>query len=288
MGFFAAVAGRSEVFGGLGTEPSQLVFVVPTGHRGPHQTTSWSPAAPTSRMPSAPDSVLARLCRMETNAASGLDDPAYRAAVIDLLGVLAYGELTACIRMATDSDLAPSLRIKAQMAGFAATEYKHYELLVERIEALGVSAEVAMQPFVAPFTAYHDRTAPKSWIEGLVKAYVGDGIAKDFYREMGSFVDDETRAVMDRALDDEGTGDFVVSIVRDTLKTDPTSRGRLSLWGRRLLGEALSQGQAVAVERDALSGLLVGGGADLTEIGAMFTRLTDRHSQRMARLGLSA
>lgn len=225
---------------------------------------------------------------METNATAGLDDPAYKAAVVDLLGVLAYGELTACIRMATDSDLAPSLRIKSQMAGFAATEYRQYELLVDRLNALGVDAESAMQPFVAPFSAYHDRTRPKSWVEGLIKAYVGDGIAKDFYREMASFVDDETRAVMDHALDDAGAGDFIVSVVRDAIQTDRTSSGKLSLWGRRLLGEALSQGQSVAVERDALTGLLVGGGADLTAIGQMFTRLTDRHSQRMARLGLSA
>lgn len=225
---------------------------------------------------------------METNPAEGLDDPAYRAAVVDLLGVLAYGELTACIRMAADSDLAPSLRIKAQMAGFAATEYRQYELLVGRLAEIGTDAEEAMQPFVVPFSAFHDRTRPKSWVEGLVKAYVGDGIAKDFYREMGSFVDQRTRDVMDHALDDAGTGEFIVGIVRDTLKTDPTAKGRLSLWGRRLLGEALSQGQSVAVERDALTGLLMGGGADLTEIGQMFTRLTDRHSERMARLGLTA
>jgi hypothetical protein len=225
---------------------------------------------------------------METNGASGLEDPAYRAAVVDLLGVLAYGELTACIRMATDSDLAPSLRIKAQMAGFAAAEYRQYEVLVDRLRALGIDGETAMQPFVAPFSAFHDRTRPKSWIEGLIKAYVGDGIAKDFYREMASFVDEETRSVMDHALDDAGAGDFIVSVVRDEIRTNRKATGKLSLWGRRLLGEALSQGQSVAVERDALSGLLVGGGADLAAIGQMFTRLTDRHSQRMARLGLTA
>jgi hypothetical protein len=76
--------------------------------------------------------------------------------------------------------------------------------------------------------------------------------------------------------------------VRDVIRTDGRATGKLSLWGRRLLGEALSQGQSVAVEREALTGLLVGGGADLTDIGQMFTRLTDRHRQRMARLGLSA
>lgn len=224
---------------------------------------------------------------METPAATGLEDPAYRAAVVDLLGVLAYGELTACIRMANDSDLAPSLRLKSKMAGFAAAEYRQYELLVDRLTAIGADAEESMQPFVVPFSAFHARTAPKSWVEGLVKAYVGDGIAKDFYREMARFVDDESRAVMDHALDDAGTGEFIVGVVRDVIRTDPTATGRLSLWGRRLLGEALSQGQAVAVERDALAGLLVGGGADLAEIGQMFTRLTDRHSNRMTQLGLT-
>jgi hypothetical protein len=145
-----------------------------------------------------------------------------------------------------------------------------------------------MQPFVAPFASFHERTRPKGWLEGLVKAYVGDGIAKDFYREVSSFVAEETREVMNAALDDEGQAEFVVQIVRDALRTDPTAAGRLALWGRRLMGEALSQAQAVAVERDALSALLIGGGVDLAEVGRMFTRLTENHQRRMTRLGLAA
>ena len=54
------------------------------------------------------------------------------------------------------------------------------------------------------------------------------------------------------------------------------------------MGEALSQAQAVAVDRDALSALLVGGGVDLGEVGRMFTRLTENHQKRMGRLGLTA
>ena len=68
--------------------------------------------------------------------------------------------------------------------------------------------------------------------------------------------------------------------------------GRLALWGRRLVGEALSQAQRVAAERDALAALIIGGvdrpGADLAEIGRMLARLTDNHSRRMADLGLAA
>jgi hypothetical protein len=59
-----------------------------------------------------------------------------------------------------------------------------------------------------------------------------------------------------------------------------------------LVGEALSQAQRVAAERDALSALIIGGvdrpGADLAEIGRMLARLTDNHSRRMADLGLAA
>ena len=173
------------------------------------------------------------------------------------------------------------------MAGLAHTEYVQYSQLIEHMGARGIDAEAAMAPFVTPFAAYHERTKPRDWIEGLVKAFVGDGIAKDFYREMSAFVDDETRAVMGLALDDEGQADFVVGVVRDTLKTDRTAAGRLSLWGRRLLGEALSQAQAVAVERDAMSALLVGGGVDLAEVGQMFARLTENHQKRMALMGLT-
>ena len=162
---------------------------------------------------------------------TSIEDPAYRAAVVDLLGVLAYGELTAFIRMAVDSDVAPTLSLKSSMAGLANTEYVQYSQLVDHMRGHGIDPETAMAPFVVPFASYHERTRPKGWIEGLVKAYVGDGIAKDFYREMSLFVDDDTRSVMERALDDAGQADFVVGVVRNAVKTDRTAGGRLALWG---------------------------------------------------------
>ena len=58
------------------------------------------------------------------------------------------------------------------------------------------------------------------------------------------------------------------------------------------MGEALTQAQRVAAERDALTALLAGGidrpGLDLAAIGRMFTRITEHHTERMAELGLSA
>ena len=80
--------------------------------------------------------------------------------------------------------------------------------------------------------------------------------------------------------------------MKGAIADDPRLAGRLALWGRRLMGEALTQAQRVAAEREALSALLAGGvdrpALDLAAIGRMFTRITERHTERMALLGLDA
>jgi hypothetical protein len=221
-----------------------------------------------------------------------MTDPAYRAAVVDLLGTLAYGELSAFLRLAGDAELAPTLSAKSTLAGIAVVEWQHYEQLRERLVALGADPEEAMAPFVAPIDGFHDRTAPSTWLEGLVKYFVGDGIASDFYREVSAFLDADTRDLVLSALNDSGRSEFVVQAVRRAIAQEPTLAGRLALWGRRLVGEALSQGQRVAADRDAFATLLVGStgrpGAGLTEVVQMFGRITERHTKRMEELGLSA
>jgi hypothetical protein len=220
-------------------------------------------------------------------------DPDYREAVVDLLGAMAYGELTAFSRLAADAELAPTLPAKAALCGHAAAEFHHYRLLEARLTELGADVTAAMSPFVEAIDAFHDRARPSSWLEGLVKAYVGQGIAADFYREVSAYLDASTQALVLEVQQDMGQADFAVRAVREAIERDPSVGGRLALWGRRLVGEALSQTQRVAAERDALSSLLIGGGqgaggADLAEIGRMLARLTGEHTRRMGRLGLSA
>ncbi len=53
--------------------------------------------------------------------------------------------------------------------------------------------------------------------------------------------------------------EFVVGRVRAAIEADPPLGGRLALWGRRLMGEALSQAQRVAADREALIALVAGG-----------------------------
>jgi len=220
------------------------------------------------------------------------EDAEYRLAVIDLLGAVAYGELSAFERLVDDAKLAPTIRDKVEMSGMASLEFGHVARLHERIRELGGDPFEAMAPFEAAIDSFHVHTAPADWYEGLIKAYVGDGLAADFYREIAAYLDAGTRDLIIASLEDSGQADFAVRRIRQAIADDPKLGGRLALWARRLMGEALTQAQRVAAERDALTALLAGGidrpGLDLAAIGRMFTRITERHNERMAEIGLSA
>jgi hypothetical protein len=208
--------------------------------------------------------------------------------VLDLLGLLAYASLTAFFRISDDAALAISLTDKTALAELAVAEFGHFQLLKARIEELSADPAEVMQPFVAPVDAFHARTAPADWLEGLVKAYVGDGIAADFYRAVAKVLDPATQGLVQRVLADTGKTEFVVARVREATQADPRLAGRLALWARRLVGEALGQAQRVAAEREPLARLLVGGTASqLGDVGRMFAELTDAHAERMAALGLA-
>ncbi|RZS87217.1 tRNA-(MS[2]IO[6]A)-hydroxylase MiaE-like protein [Motilibacter rhizosphaerae] len=220
------------------------------------------------------------------------DDEGYRRGVTALLGLLAVGELLGFERLAADAASAPTLTDRAALQALAAQEQAHFAQLRARLAEIGGDIESAMGEFLPVFEEFHRRTSPSDWLEGLVKAYVGDAIARDFLREVSVAVGPSTRALVLAALEDAGQADYVVRRVRAAIEADPTVAGRLALWGRRLVGEALSQAQRVAGEHAELTDLLVGTpdrpGMDLGELGALFTRLTEAHTRRMAALGLSA
>src|SRR3954470_17198453 len=124
-------------------------------------------------------------------------EDSYRAGAVDLLGILAYGTLTAFERLAEDARMAPTLLDKIHVATMASAQIHYFAPLRDRLEEVfEVSVLAAMRPFHAPFNTFHEYTRPKDWYEGLLKAYVGDGIAADFYREVAAFVDEDTRTLV--------------------------------------------------------------------------------------------
>jgi hypothetical protein len=214
------------------------------------------------------------------------DDPD-RLAVVDLLGLVAYGSLLAFERMAADARLAPDLDRRAVLSEMAALEIGHYQRLAARLTQLGATPGAAMAPYVSALQDYHDSTEPKDWLEALTKAYVGDGIADDFLREVAALLAEPDRQLVRDVLHESRYEEFAAAEIRAAIEADPKVANRLSIWARRLVGEGLSQAGRVAGERMALSALIARNAGDQAAVQALFRRLTAAHTSRMTAVGLN-
>jgi 1,2-phenylacetyl-CoA epoxidase catalytic subunit len=217
----------------------------------------------------------------------GIDESGAARATVDLLGVLAYGELSAFDRLSEDARTAPTLSGRATLSKIAAAEMGHFVLLEEHLSGIGVAVEDAMVPFVAAWDSYHASTAPRSWLESIVKVYLGDGLAADFYREISGWLPGPTGELVQRVLADTGHSAFAEREVHAACAADRRLRDKLALWGRRLLGEAVTQAQQIVAERDELAAFIITGSGDLSGIATLLKRVQSNHGKRMAKLGLS-
>ncbi len=213
-------------------------------------------------------------------------------AVIDLLGVLAFSELVAFERTANDAKFAPSVPDKIILGAKAVSEYQHYQSVSQRIEQLGADPVSAMQPFVEPLRQFHDTMQTSNWHEGILKAYVTDGIIADFYQEVSQYLDSDSARLVTEVSTDESFSEFAIHHIRNAIATDSILAGKLALWGRRLMGEMISQAALVAKSRPALRELFANPPAEveneIDSISTLISRLTVGHSRRMDALGLAA
>jgi 1,2-phenylacetyl-CoA epoxidase catalytic subunit len=209
-------------------------------------------------------------------------------AVVDLLGMLAYAELLAFDRMADDATLAPDLRRRAVLSEMAGIEIANHRRVADRLTELGADPEQAMAPFRPALDAYHGQTEPSDWLEALAKAYVGDSIADDFAREIARGLGAADRDLILEVLHESRYAEFAAVEIRRALTGDAAAANRLSMWARRLVGEALSQAQRVAAERPSFAELLAAASCgDDDAVAAMLKRLTAAHTERMTSIGLN-
>lgn len=207
--------------------------------------------------------------------------------VDELFALLAYGEVAAFYRLTEEARMAPNLRGRINMASMAAAEMAHYELLRDALAARGVDVVSAMGRYASALENYHRLTTPSTWLEALVKTYVGDALAADFYMEIADVLPDEVADVVRAVLAETGHSQFVVAEVREAVMSSGRQRSRLALWSRRLLGEAITQAQYVLADHDELVDLVLSGPGGLAQVTDFFGRLQRTHDDRMRQLGLA-
>lgn len=224
----------------------------------------------------------------QSSASRTLEDPAYREAVLDLLGLLAHGELASFARLADDAAHAPDLTGRLVLSRMAAGELSHIDVLEQHVTRLGGELEAEMLSYADVLGDFDSRTMPRDWWERLVKTYVGYGLVLDFQRELGGRLDPVTRDLVEDVLADNGYADYVVSVLAPVLAAEPQLGARLALWGRRVVGEALGIAQNALVKHPSLVRLLASSADDEAEATRVLNRLAGGHARRMDRLGLTA
>ncbi|WP_265520773.1 ferritin-like fold-containing protein [Oerskovia flava] len=228
---------------------------------------------------------------------------------VELLGLVAYTELATFGRLASDAAHAPTLHQRLVLSRQAATMLDRQDRVLAHLAELGTDPEAEMAAFDGIFDDFNERTRPSTWWEGILKGYVGHGVADDFCRLAADGLDGPSREIVLGILSDGVDAERSASVLAEAATGDPVLASRLALWGRRLVGEALGLVQNLLAQRPGLGRLVVdstevsaglagGSGiaapADLgteggTEMQAwVFSQLTAEHTRRMGRLGLAA
>ncbi len=212
--------------------------------------------------------------------------PADHPGINELFSLLAYGEVAAFYRLTDEARMAPNLSGRINMARMAASEMRHYELLHTTLESRGVDVLAAITRYAPALENYHRLTMPSTWLEALVKTYVGDAMAADLYLAIANSLPDDVADVVREVLGETVHSQFVVAEVRAAVSASGRQRSRLALWSRRLLGEAITQAQYVMADHDELVDLVVAGSGGLGQLTDFFEAMQHTHNDRMRQLGL--
>lgn len=209
-------------------------------------------------------------------------------ATVELLGVLAYGQLRSFSAMSSAVRFAPDARSADRIAAFARREHEAYETLLAHLASLTELPTAAMDRQKVLFDQFFGRAPLDDWFGASVFFAFGIPLARDFMRTVVPVLDAASADVVVRTLDDrEEVEAAAVALLRSQLTTE-VARERARAIVADLLGQALTAFQQAAADSDALSVLLGGDGDDeaSVEVRRLAMGLLTSHRARLIGLGL--
>src|SRR4029079_7511314 len=117
-------------------------------------------------------------------------------------------------RLTDEARMAPNLRGRINMASMAAAEMNHYEVLRDALEHRGVDVVPVMTRYASALENYHRLTTPSTWLEALVKTYVGEALPAACDLEIADALPAPVPDVIRSVLSETGHSQFVVAEVR--------------------------------------------------------------------------
>lgn len=196
----------------------------------------------------------------------------------EAVGLFAYSSLAAMTRLAKDGDQAPNTRAHVDLAKMADRGYRRFTDLEEWGDRRGFSVIEAAGQYEGLFDELDARTRPSNWWERNVKSYVVVGIFADVLRELS-----DRHQVLEDSPErwDLGHGKWVRDHLAPLTEQDAQMAARLSLWARRVAGEAFGLLRATLFTYPGLA-------MDPDTVDAVVAYATERHRERMEAVNLTA
>lgn len=205
-------------------------------------------------------------------------------AVRNLLGLVGYSSLGSFALLAQDAAAAPDINTRIRLSRLAASELAEISVIEEM---LGGDHEV-MVAFAPVLKEFLVRAEPGDWWELLMRSYVGFNLLEDLLRELCNGLPDDVAVRVQPLVGVSGHADFVAETLLPILAVDEKLASRLALWGRRVVGEAMSLVHRLFQEWPVLAELLPGDGEPAAREAALIGRLQAEHARRLGRLQLTS
>lgn len=193
-----------------------------------------------------------------------------------ILQLTAASELAAVASEAWSAEDADALMVAS---GMAVDRYRALRALVADYEK-DVSGAIATPRH--RLSGHLERFVTTRWYERVGTIYVVFGLTRDFWLLLAGGLPKNLRTRVTEILRDGGEEDLLTGVLERVLQVDTRYVSRLSLWARRLVGDAM------LICKDALDDAVVSADDAVTKLEPIFTDVLARHTSRLERVGLTA
>lgn len=201
---------------------------------------------------------------------------AHQAILIEILGP--------CVPLASSSERGE--RIAQCVSSYRAQARK----LAGELSKMGSDPADSLEAQEALLGDFANSLAGADYYERLASAYIGFGIIRDFFYELAGSYAKPQSAVIRKSLEEDDFWNWLPADLLAAMRLDARLANRLALWSRSIVADCLLEVWRTLGRAEAAAGYRPnrGGGTQFRELEPLVTALVARHSERMAKLELTA
>jgi hypothetical protein len=203
-----------------------------------------------------------------------------------VLAFVAAAKQSAFLDHARGAAGADQVGIRVTFADAAAAEQNRCALARHRLKDLGVDPLTAMTPIIRILGRFDGAHAATSWWEWLLSTYLSHGLALDFQTMLSEVLHPSFRPAFDGLISECPASAYERALLGEQVSKDTAVADRLSLWGRRVAGDAIGLATQAVSELSDIEALAASAWPG-DPVRHIHSHLSLTHSRRMAGLGLA-